>query len=191
MVVNTPVPSPTPVVNTGANFQGNSGGQTVITPTPLSPPTPMPTPRPQVAKINDWVVLEAPPEWIVSEGANGFVISREPSLIPNTPFMEAQRWDNAVSVDDWSAWLPDAQPLPNGAYTFNTHGREWRGLFLAGEAYKAFFATSDRATAPGSYTLLFYVPVPALEVSSTGIYSEWDQWAGELGDMLGQLRIQE
>ncbi|MEM9774266.1 MAG: hypothetical protein AAF902_06770 [Chloroflexota bacterium] len=139
--------------------------------------------------INDWVEVVPPPGWSVSAGLDGMVLAQDQTRIPDVPFTIVRRWGNAISVNDWVAYLPDAVEERNSNVTIQMGGYAWEGVFLTTEAnsYRAFFAVTTEILP--AYTILVYVPMDKANVPEDGYTREallenWDANAGELNTIL-------
>ncbi|MEM7799255.1 MAG: hypothetical protein AAF633_08705, partial [Chloroflexota bacterium] len=54
--------------------------------------------------LNDWIEVVPPPGWILSEGVDGIILSKDPAGLPTQPFVLVRRWGNAVNTGDWVAY---------------------------------------------------------------------------------------
>ena len=166
-----------------------------ITPTQEPTVTPIPQFEPVEVSINlqqgdlsPWIELVPPPGWSISQGVDGYLVSRNPSQVPDNPFVLIRRWGNVVNVGDWVAYLPDGQEEPNSTVRIGLAGIEWEGVFItnADNSYRAFFAVNND-TLP-SYTLLMYVPAPeGISLTREEMTAVWDRDASDLNTILRRL----
>ena len=139
--------------------------------------------------INDWVEVVPPPGWSVSAGLDGMVLAQDQTRIPDVPFTIVRRWGNAISVNDWVAYLPDATEERNSNVTIQMGGYAWEGVFLTADdnSYRAFFAVTTEILP--AYTILVFVPMDKTSIPDEGFTREalletWDANAGELNTIL-------
>lgn len=110
--------------------------------------------------INDWIEVVPPPGWILSEGVDGIILSKDPSQLPDASFALVRRWGNAVNTGDWVAYLPDGFEERDSNVTIRMGGFDWDGIFVTNTSntYRAFFAVNNDSIP--AFTVLVYVPYP-------------------------------
>ncbi len=165
----------------------------------ISPPTATPIPQfepvevsinLQQGELSPWIEVIPPPGWFISQGVDGYILSRNPADIPNTPFVIIRRWGNVVNLGDWIAYLPDGQEEPSSAVRIGLAGLEWDGIFItnADNTYRAFFAVSNNSIP--SYTVLMYIPSPGnQELTREEMLAVWERDADDLNSILRRLII--